>query len=574
MPAPVVDSTLVAEQSTLHGPWIMSSIADSAINPKLPTWDGSWRTFPDYRFAAQLELDGCKTDERELLAPRLVRNLTGRAWEACQDIDRSKLKHADGVAYLLEFLREKRGKQHVDLLGDALQQYFQSNESTRKDMESLNDFEQRHAVLIRDIKKAMIELGVTNEVPSEIFGWFVLNQLMRLDPSDAAVIKAQSPSYKLEDIMTSMRKMWGGDSLAMKDAEKKKHGTGRSYLAETRDTSHSAMGVDHEDDETSSAWMNYAEGEDDEETMEESQAWFEETLNALHEDPNSAECWANFQEAKKTFYKDARRALDQSRVSRGFYPMEKGKGKGKTNSSGSGKGFTGRCMRCGKIGHKAMQCRQAIKTGSSGSGGGKGESTSGVGFVFGAMCQQEPEEPAVTYAVLEEESKYKAILDCGASESIVGAHTLQHMCDVLEDHGRDPEKEVAVDRTKHRSFLFGNNQTSNALGLAQMTAGIGGEDVKVSMHIVEGQTPLLLSSRWLWEQEAVINFASGKATFKCLGDRQIQLERASTNHLMLPINMFKTDEPGSGQLLPDDARCPAVDALSNKASIRTHESPQ
>ena len=301
------------------------------------------------------------------------------------EIDCNKLKATDGVQYLLEFLRDKRGKQHVDLLGDALQQYFQSGEATRKDMESLNDHEQRHAVLIRDIKKAMDEMGVKNEVPTEIYGWFAVNKLLRLEPSDIAVVKAQAPSYKLEDIMLSMRKMWGGDSLAMKDAERKKSGSGRNYMAETVDsmTYMAGMQEENENDESANAtWMNSAEQEEEADQMEESQAWFEETLDALHEDPNSAECWANFQEAKKAFYKDARKALDQNRVNRGFYPMEKGKGKGKKGSI--------RCMRCGKMGHKAMHCRQVIKHQNSG-GNGKGEGSAGVGFVLEQCALQKIE---------------------------------------------------------------------------------------------------------------------------------------------------------------------------------------
>ena len=112
------------------------------INPKLPSWNGDWRSFSDYRFAALLELDGCKPDEKVLLAPRLARNLSGRAWEACLDIDRTRLSKEDGVTYLLDFLRQKCGKQHVDLLGDALEQYFEKGDAVRRDGETLNDYVQ------------------------------------------------------------------------------------------------------------------------------------------------------------------------------------------------------------------------------------------------------------------------------------------------------------------------------------------------------------------------------------------------------------------------------------------------
>jgi hypothetical protein len=117
-----------------------SSGSSDHINPKLPTWNGDWKTFSDFRFACLLELDGCKTDEKSLLAPRLVRNLTDRAWECVLDIDREALRKADGVEYLLKFLKERRGKQEVDLLGDSLQQYFQNPDCFRKEGENLNDF--------------------------------------------------------------------------------------------------------------------------------------------------------------------------------------------------------------------------------------------------------------------------------------------------------------------------------------------------------------------------------------------------------------------------------------------------
>ena len=101
--------------------------------------------------------------------------LTGRAWEACVEVDREKLKKEKGYEYLLEYLRTKRGKEQVDLLGDALEKYFSSGESHRRDGKNMADFEMRHAALIRDIAKAMKEVGATERISTEIFGWFVIN---------------------------------------------------------------------------------------------------------------------------------------------------------------------------------------------------------------------------------------------------------------------------------------------------------------------------------------------------------------------------------------------------------------
>lgn len=565
------------------------------INPKLPSWDGSWKTFTDYRFAAQLELDGCKEEEKKLLAPRLVRNLTGRAWEACLEINREELKKTTGVNYLLDYLKDKRGKQEVDLLGDALQQYFQTQDSTRKDQENLNDFEQRHAVYVRDIKKAMLEIGCQESVPTEIYGWFAINKLLRLDPSDVAMVKAQTTSYKLEDVMKAMRKMWGGDSLAQRDVERKRHHANKTYMnAMDSIASETAM--------SETAWMNSQDheenlepNEDTHDDLDESQAWMEQATEAYAEDPSSETAFANFQEAKANLYKEARKALDKHKTARGFFPV-KGVGKG---DKGHGKGFSGRCMRCGKIGHKAMHCRQNLGSGGSSSNAGKSSDAGRVGFVFtvlsdssetGQDCESttlsgqsgkndrhvtwamdNDTKSTETYAVLTNPGQTKAILDCGASESIVGAHTLQQMYECYEQYGLDPEESVQVDREHRRSFVFGNNQSSLALGLAHVRAGIAGTNMNVPMHVVEGQTPILLSSKWLEEQEAVINFKTGKARFKFLGDQQIQLERADTNHLLLPLTRFH--DAVSPNVVSKNDQCPIVNELSHSQAYLNRPEP-
>ena len=110
----------------------------ASTNPKLPTWNGDWKTFTDFKPACFLELDGLKTDEQITLAPRLARNLTGKAWEACLDVDREKLRPEKGLEYFLDFLKKKRGKQQVDVLGEAFEKYFQSAEVIRLDKENLH----------------------------------------------------------------------------------------------------------------------------------------------------------------------------------------------------------------------------------------------------------------------------------------------------------------------------------------------------------------------------------------------------------------------------------------------------
>ena len=112
--------------------------------------------------------------------------------------------------------------QKVNVLGEALEKYFASGGAVRQDKESLNDFEQCLAVHFRDIKRALAELGSgTSEAPSEIY--------VRLEASDIATLKAQTASYKLPDVMIVLRKMWGGESLSVKDQDRRR--TAKAYVA-------------------------------------------------------------------------------------------------------------------------------------------------------------------------------------------------------------------------------------------------------------------------------------------------------------------------------------------------------
>ena len=287
-------------------------MVETGLNPKLPTWDGDWRTFLDYQLACWLESDGMKEEARGTLAPRLARNLSGKAWEACLDMDREKLTKHNGLEYLLDFLKRKRGKQQVDMLKDALNRYFQSTEVCRR----LNDYDQRVMVYMRNIQRALKELGSENSVPSEIFGWFLLNQHIKLESGDVATIESQAGSYQLDKVWETLRRMWGGESLFWKDAERRKQHSGSKTFA--------VSGEDWpEEGQETSIWWNDPDAapadDEDDESPGETEIWFEEALAALENARRMSRCWRT---SKKAFYKDARRALDQS------------KGKGKASAKG------------------------------------------------------------------------------------------------------------------------------------------------------------------------------------------------------------------------------------------------
>ena len=134
----------------------------------------------------------------------------------------------------------------------------------------------QHGALLREMTKATKEVGASNTVPSEIFGWFVLNQFIRLDPSDAATVKAQASSYKLEDVMASLQKTLRGESLADKDQERKRRpGAVKAYMAAPE-----SNGMD------SAVWASQEPEDDEDQDLEEV---FDESLKAYMEDRENEE---------------------------------------------------------------------------------------------------------------------------------------------------------------------------------------------------------------------------------------------------------------------------------------------
>lgn len=562
---------------------------DEQIDAKFPWWDGNWLTYEDYKTRVELRADACKKDDLPYLGPRLAANLTGRAFDTLGDIQRAELKKEDGWSYLLKFLEGKRGRAKVDLLGDMFNEFFLKKEAYRREGEEWPDYELRFRALVRKMDRAVQEANMQAKIPSELYGWFLLNIFMRFHPSDAANLRGKSSSYKMEDVMDAVKIMWSSGGLGSRDQESKGKKTNPSSTYVVGEEA-----VEEEESEEGTLPVD--------EELEDIQAWHDEALVALAEDTvMDGNVLANFREA--------RRALDHARNARGFYPLRQpGKGKGKSGGKPSGHGKGGYhprpshplpshadkvCMRCGKRGHIAQFCPQRP-------GGQKGA----IGFVGFMESPQEdvelkvpspsaepaavlvtmpaeissclttdaPDDPSMIYA-LGREMKGRAIIDSGASDNIVGAETLQDLADCLGALEFCPEQEIKVDREIHKQFVFGNNATSAGLGLTQINAGMCGQQVPLEAHMVEGGTPFLLSSKFLYDVDATINFRTGIAVFKKLSNRQFKLERTPSHHLMIPLTAFAGNEPVvQGLFLHSGEEDLSVTELSESA--RSSESPK
>lgn len=257
------------------------------------------------------------------------------------------------------------------------------------------------------------------------------------------------------------------------------------------------------------------------------------------ENPEDEELLIAFQDAKKKMqYKEARKMLAKSRTTREFYPM-KGNGKGKSDRQ-KVPFFDGDCMRCGKHGHKARNCPQKTEK------AGASQKPSAVNYVIPCEKSESPvyvslpaeNEYEPIYADLPTDKQFHGVVDSGASETIIGVDTLQDLFERYEVLGFDPREEIKVDRTLKKTFIFGNSAVSEAIGLAQLTVGLFGKEYVIEAHVVDGSAPLLLSSKFLYQFEMMVDFKTGCAYMPGDPEREIQLERAPSYHLLMPILDF------------------------------------
>ena len=377
---------------------------EGIVDSKFPWWDGNWSSYEDYKTRVELRADACKEDDLPFLGPRLASNLVGKAFDTLGEIKRDQLKKPQGWHYLLTFLEDQRGRAKVDILGDTFTEFFLRKDACRRDGEEINDYENRFKTLMRRMEKALAETNSTAKMPPEVYGWFLLNVFMRMSPSDAANIRGKASSYKVEDALTALRLMWSSGGLGSRDAElrPKKTQSGHAY---------------HQDEGQHQQELAQETEEMDE--IYELEEWCDDaTADLLANTEDNAEILANF--------KEARRALDQARTARGFYPVRPpGQSQFKGKASQSTKVYTKResytsdadktCLRCGKKGHTARRCPQ--RPTSSGS--------TSIGYVgWCEACEKseplaQPEVPMLTTCADPEDHMVTTV----PSQVVVGEKT-------------------------------------------------------------------------------------------------------------------------------------------------------
>lgn len=140
-------------------------------------------------------------------------------------------------------------------------------------------------------------------------------------------------------------------------------------------------------------------------------------------------------------------------------------------------------------------------------------------------------------ASLQEESRGKLVLDCGATDNIVSVPALDAY--VQRKHELREGTKVEIDPNDKVKFRFGDGRRETSLSLAKFHVKANGKADTISMRTLDtgdAYVPMLGGVSFLRKSGAVIDFTNGKCVLSNLdADRVIQLEESSSGLWMLDI---------------------------------------
>ena len=128
---------------------------------------------------------------------------------------------------------------------------------------------------------------------------------------------------------------------------------------------------------------------------------------------------------------------------------------------------------------------------------------------------------------LLQESKGHALLDTGCARSVCGQGWLYK---TFRGHGPAPEP---VPDAEPSSFIFGDGKKKVSLGTVVLHTELGGRDTDLSVEVVEGGLPLLLSDHDFSQMRGT--YDSHAKTITLYGNHTTQLKTASSSHKLIPL---------------------------------------
>jgi len=402
--------------------------------------------------------------KEDSVALMLLGNLTGAAWEVCEPLvdDPENLEGTDMFDKLIALLDAIFKKDKFTELPDVFAEYF--FKSGRKPRETLFDYIQRIRLATRKVKAHSIEL------PDQVQGWLLIRRAGFTEEQKTLIMSQSAGSLGFENIARIAQSTFRQQSVM---TDRRTDRPKRTYMQEEEDS----------EDWNDLYWYEDGENEEEDwERQEQDQDWYEETPWETDQgDPfdvdseyyaatTSAEYDVDEYDDVYSNYVEARRRMNDLRLSRGYYPIvalapasfqdgaksrkgKPGKGRGKTKARGKGSNTKGRkgpgkakpsraprfpgkpsrvppsrapgsstdasnvvCLRCGQTGHYARDCPQPSRKRPN-------TGTQDVPDEAMMVTTAEAENLEDLYSLNTGDYPHEAVLDGGAQSFVVGRKT-------------------------------------------------------------------------------------------------------------------------------------------------------
>ena len=512
-----------------------------------PTYDGEnpETTFRQFKKQVQLWLFETEVPETKR-GVKLLRQLTGVAATAVDDMEVSEIVHEQGVKNIMQKLREYFTP-HLEV---SLPRAFETAVygTPKQTKETFAEYAKRMERAFTNLAKEGVDL------PADARGYILYRQASLTEAQDQKLLTWTQGKYSRVEVTSALRRL----DKVVRDKAKSSFQVEGTYLTED------SMGdpyngeeiyytIPDEDDEN---FVYIAEGDLDH-VLEES-----EVMEAL------------------ASYQEVRQQLKYQRLNRGYFP---GKGKGKPNYPAKGKDKGGgkrkihieqlklrtRCRRCGQVGHWEKECQTKPKddnraffvrieeenaaAAESGTHFWFQQETSGrqakdgTDVVFddaersdvGAYMERQP--GAITFCGISTQPHH-GVVDTAAEGGLAGTGPLKNIEVELARHA------LKVRWIPKKSQAKGVGGAATVEGTVLIPIGIAGVNGILECTVVQGDVPLLLPVRMLRALESLIDLKRGTMTLQSHG-RIVDLHQLPSGHVTIDVFQF-----ASGKfVVPDDA---------------------